>query len=142
MCLILDASCYGDFLNPNNADMKPVHDWMQRGMGKIAHARTLRIEKELGKSPRMVLRFREYIRNNQMKIVNYIDVNKKEKELKKSNILSSNDSHIIALALVAEVKLLVVSGDRNLQRDFKEIVRGKVYQNKKHKRLLRKDTCP
>lgn len=142
MCLILDACCYGDFLNPNNADMKPVHNWMQKGMGKIAHARTLRIEHELSKSPRMVLRFRNYLRNNQVKIVNHIDVNKKEQELKKSKILLSNDSHIIALALVAEVKLLVVSGDKNLQRDFKKIVRGKVYQNKGHKHLLTKDTCP
>ena len=141
MCLILDASKYGDFLNPDNDDMKPVQNWIQRGTGKIVHSRTLKIRKELVKYPRMEQLFNDYNRAGLIKIVNSVDVEKREKELLESYSLSSNDSHIIALALVAEVKLLV-SGDKNLHRDFKEIVKGKVYQNKGHKRLLRRDTCP
>ncbi len=55
--------------------------------------------------------------------------------------LSSNDAHIVALAVVAGVKVLV-SRDRDLHDDFKRIVNGRVYQNEKHKHLLRRDTCP
>ena len=67
----------------------------------------------------------------------------------------SDDPHIIALAMVANVKVLVVERvyddprrpegrgrDSDLQEDFKNIVGGRVYQTKRHSRLLRKDTCP
>ena len=83
----------------------------------------------------------EYDRAGLLKIVKIGDVVKREKKLIESKSLLSNDSHIIALALVAEVKLLV-SADKDLHHDFKEIVGGKVYQNKRHKHLLRRDTCP
>ena len=141
MCLVLDASKYGDFLNPNDVDMKPVLNWIEKGMGKIAHARTLKIKNELGRYPKMEELFNEYNRAGLLKIVKNTDVDKREKELIESKSLSSNDSHIIALALVAKVKVLV-SGDKDLHQDFKKIAGGKVYQNKGHKRLLRRDACP
>ena len=58
--------------------------------------------------------------------------------------IKSNDEHIIALALVADVKVLVSykEGDQDLFKDFKNLVRGKVYTKKQHKHLLTKDTCP
>ena len=48
---------------------------------------------------------------------------------------------IVALAMVAGVNVLV-SRDKDLHDDFKRIVNGKVFQNEKHKHLLRRDTCP
>lgn len=60
--------------------------------------------------------------------------------------ISSNDEHIIALAIVAGVKVLISyrEGDRNLFADFKnrQLVGGKVYTRKAHARMLTKDTCP
>lgn len=61
--------------------------------------------------------------------------------------ISSNDEHIIALAIIASVKVLVSyrEGDRDLFADFKnhELVGGKVYTRKTHaRRMLTKDTCP
>lgn len=141
MCLILDADKFGDFLNDNNPDMDPVRNWIHRRNGKLAYAHTEKIRDELAKYQPMEKRIFDYRRAGLLKIVRTADVEKREKELNESNSLSSNDSHIIALALVAGVKLLV-SGDKDLHRDFKEIVGGKVYQNKGHKRLLRRDTCP
>jgi len=58
--------------------------------------------------------------------------------------IESNDEHIIALALIAGVKVLVSykEGDKDLIKDFKHLVRGKVYTRKAQKHLLTKDTCP
>ena len=39
-------------------------------------------------------------------------------------------------------RLLGLSRDKDLHDDFKRIVNGNVYQNEKHKHLLRRDTCP
>ena len=67
-------------------------------------------------------------------------VQEKANELKGK--VRSDDAHIIALALVAEVKLLV-SHDNKLIGDFKKhVIQGKVYKTKQHEHLLTKDTCP
>ncbi len=71
---------------------------------------------------------------------------KREVERNQSQLsgLNSDDPHIIALAQVANVKLLV-SSDQNLHADFKNselIDSGKVYQTKSHSRLLSQSSCP
>ena len=70
------------------------------------------------------------------------DVQEKADELKGK--ITSDDEHIIALAIVAEVKVLVSGGDRKLITDFKnpDLAGGKVYLRKQHAHLLKKDTCP
>ena len=66
-----------------------------------------------------------------------------EKAAELEGRIESDDPHIIALAIIAEVKVLV-SNDRRLHEDFKNrnLVGGKVYQTKSHSRLLTRDTCP
>lgn len=65
---------------------------------------------------------------------------KKNDEIKDE--IKSDDPHIIALALIAGVKVLV-SKDNKLIADFKgHVSRGKVYKTKSHRHLLTKDTCP
>ena len=138
MCLILDADKYSDFLNPNNSDLQPVRDWIQNKGGKLVYSPTKKLKEELGRHKRMKSRFLLYAQAGRVREVERDKVDHMEAGL---TGLSSNDSHIVALALVAEVKLLV-SGDTDLHDDFKNIVRGKVYQNPRHKNLLRQDTCP
>ena len=138
MCLILDADKYSDFLNPNNSDLQPVRDWIQNKGGKLVYSPTKKMKEELGRHKRMKSRFLLYIQAGRVREVDRDKVDHKEAGL---TGLSSDDSHIVALALVADVKLLV-SGDKNLHKDFNKIVRGKVYQNPSHKNLLRQDTCP
>jgi hypothetical protein len=80
-----------------------------------------------------------------LKIVSPQDVEEKANELK--GMISSDDEHIVALALIARVTVLVSyrEGDGDLFADFKnrELVRGKVYTRKAHaQRMLTKDTCP
>lgn len=138
MCLILDADRFSQFLDPGNRDMKPVRDWINKQNGKIVYAPTEKIQDELNRHKSMQRRFSQYRQAGRIRIIDKEKVNEKENRL---TGLSSNDKHIIALAIVSGVKLLI-SGDTNLHDDFKKIVRGKIYKNRSHKRLLRQDTCP
>lgn len=137
MCLIIDASKFGEYLDPDNDDMKPVRQWMHR-TGKIAFSPAVKLEGEVYKSRRFTELLRTYTQRGKVKRFDAIQVSKREQGLEG---LRSDDPHVIALALVSNVKLLV-SGDKDLHEDFKRIVGGSIYQNKKHKHLLRNDLCP
>ncbi len=137
MCLILDASKYGEFLDLNNEDMKPVRTWIGKN-GKIVHSPTEKLKKELNKSSRMRTWIDARRGTDKVKI---IDTGKVKKEERKLTGLVSDDPHIIALAIASNTKLLV-SGDKNLHTDFKEKTGGSIYKKKDHKHLLGPDTCP
>lgn len=143
MCLILDSNKFSDFAN-GKPDMLPVKKWIESG-GRIAYAPTPKLKKEFTgeHTPQAFLQlFRDYRRAEKVKIVNEKEVSEEEKKLKKLP-LKSNDSHIIALARIAKVKLLV-SSDTDLHKDFTDnnIVGGKVYQTASHKHLLKEVDCP
>ena len=138
MCIILDADCYSRFRNLDNEDMEPVRKWLDNRNGKIIYSNTRKFKKEWEKGgmDRWVI---ERKRAGQLKLAPP-GVEEKETELKGK--VRSNDAHIIALALIAKVKVLV-SHDIELGKDFKNyVVQGKVYKTKKHKRLLKNDLCP
>ena len=139
MCVILDANGLGQYKDPNNAEMQPVRDWLRRS-GKIVYSDTDKFREEWARGGGHNLR-RELQRRNRLKLVSVRDVRQKENELKGN--IESDDEHIIALAMVANVKVLV-SNDTALHRDFKnrDLVGGKVYQTARHKHLLPRDTCP
>lgn len=138
MCLILDTNMYGLFLVPDNKDMEPVRNWVYRKNGKIAYSPVAKIKDELEKYPTMRDRFEEYSRKGKLKYFCPEDV---EQEKAKLPQLRSDDPYILALAQVSGASLLV-SADKKLHTDFKQIVGGKVYQTKKHTHLLKKDLCP
>ena len=137
MCVILDANSYSDFLDADNTGMRPLRNWM-RSAGKLVYAPTPRMKTELEYHGNMAKRLVEYRQAGRLIEVDPHEVDAAEAEL---TGLSSNDGHIVALAMVAGVNVLV-SRDKDLHDDFKRIVNGKVYQNEKHKHLLRRDTCP
>ena len=139
MCLILDTSRYGDFLNPGNQDMKPVRDWMSTKNGKIAYSSIGNIKKELRRTRRMDTKFREYRRAG--KIINYPRQTVAE-EKAKLPIYKSDDPDVLALALASKVTLLVAN-DKDLQDDFERIIPGgKIYRTKNDAEFLRRDLCP
>ena len=146
MCLILDTNKYGEFFDPTNRNMEPVRQWYKK-MGKFVYTPTPKMMKELAGNDKMRQLFSEGRRTKKVKWIDEKKEHKKEKELTKEVLtkkrkLKSNDLHIIALALAGEVKLLV-SGDKNLHADFKDIIeKGNIYQNKAHKHLLAEDICP
>ena len=137
MCLILDTNEYDLFLARDNEDMKPVRDWVDKN-GKIVYSPVGKMKTELGKHPRMRSRFEQYRRAGKLKNVAVEAVEREKKGLPK---LRSDDPDIVALARVSEVSLLV-SGDKRLHADFKQIIGGSVYPTKEHRHLLKTDLCP
>ena len=144
MCIIVDTNTFHKFREPDDEDMEPVWTWLEKRDGKIAYADTEKLEAEWDKGGMQNLRNR-LRRSGQLKVVSSEDVQEKADELKGE--IESDDEHIIALAIVARVKVLVSyrEGDRDLFDDFrdKNLVGGRVYTRKEHaQRMLRKDTCP
>ena len=142
MCAILDANMFGSFLAKNNEDMLPVRKWIEENRGKLAYSPTDTFATELEKAPNMKNLIYRYKQLGKLTDTPKEEVEKKAKELK--GLIKSNDPYIIALAQVASVKLLI-SNDQALLDDFKNsdfIEQGKIYKYKKHKHLLRDDTCP
>ncbi len=123
--------------------MEPVWTWLEKRDGKIAYADIEKLEEEWNRGGMQNLRNRLRQRGK-LKIVSPQDVEEKAREL--TGMISSDDEHIIALALVAGVKVLISyrEGDGDLFTDFKNrrLVGGKVYTRKTHARMLTKDTCP
>lgn len=142
MCVILDTNTFGKFKDLADEDMAPVWKWLDNRNGKIVYANTKKFEDEWERGGMSHLRD-QMMRAGQLKLVSE-GVEEKADELRGK--ITSNDEHIIALALIADVKVLVSyrEGDSDLFTDFKnrEFVGGKVYTRKSHTHLLTKDTCP
>lgn len=136
MCLILDKNLWRDFLN-NKPDMVPIRKWLNNKNGKLAYSNHQCFERELRECKESLV---AYSRAGRAKLVSKEKVEKAINKINKESI-KSNDSHILALAKAGDVKLLV-SKDKKLHQDFKEMIKGKVYQNKEHKGLLTEDLCP
>ena len=87
----------------------------------------------------------ELRRAGQLKIVPE-DAGVAEMEQELIDEIKSDDAHIIALAIIAGVKVLVsyTEGDKALFNNFKDknLVGGKIYTKKSHKHLLKTDLCP
>lgn len=138
MCAILDANYFHKFRDPNNDDLEPVRKWLRNGYGRIVYSDSEKNKKEWKKGG-MERWIKERSRAGQFRLISK-GVREKANELK--DIIKSDDPHIIALALIAKVKVLVFD-DNKLIQDFKEHVsQAKVHRTKSHKHLLRKDTCP
>ena len=149
MCVIVDTNTLSRLKDRNDENLQPVRKWLEKKNGKIVYSNTEKFSTEWKKAG-MELWVRERIRTNQLKLVTE-GVQEKEDELKDK--IRSDDEHIIALALVAKVKILVsysnpnkgLKGDMDLFEDFKDssLVGGRVYTRKSHaRRMLTRDTCP
>ena len=179
MCIILDANSFAKFNNKSDEDMKPVRKWVYGKYGKIVYSDTEKFRNEWKGGGERLARellqnqdtrhssstkigwqeaLRQLRRRDKFKFIPAAEVQAKADTLKQTGELSSNDWHIIALAMLANVKVLVVQrlpdiprkkgrrgprgADPELQEDFKNLVGGSVYITESHSRLLRKDTCP
>ena len=141
MCMILDNNTWGDFLK-NKPDMQPIHKWLEK-TGKLIYSNHIEF-KEL--SPKYIRNLQEYKRKKKAELISSEIVKKGIEEIqkeikKKSQKIQSNDIHILGLAKVKNIKLLCTK-DKDLHKDFKKIIKGNIYQNKNHQKLLTKDTCP
>lgn len=141
MCIILDANLFSEYLQ-NTPDMQPVRRWLEGGggtpsRGKLAYSPTAKFQAELGKHHKFKTKIDALNRAGLLKMV---PVSKVAEEESKLPNLQSDDPHVVALALAGRVSLLV-SRDKALHKDFKDVAGGKVYQTAAHKRLLTPDLC-
>ena len=141
MCIILDADFFHKVKNLVDQDMRPVRNWLDNKNGKIVYSTTDKFKREWEK-PGMEEQLRTWRQAGKLKLVSRQWVQEKENEL--NGKIASNDEHVIALAIIANVKVLVSGGDKKLHKDFKnpELVGGKVYRQKSHSHLLTENTCP
>jgi hypothetical protein len=138
MCLIIDANCAWELSN-GAPDATPIATWLKRGDSRIAIGGTkLNIEyKKIGNFMKLlgVLDSRGQIHRAEEHLVDR-EAERIESEL----ILTSDDPHILALAIVSGARI-IYSHDSNLHTDFcnQHIIakpQGKIYQNKNHAHLL------
>ncbi len=154
MCAIVDANVASEVFgtNPSEAGMK-FFLWIDSNPnGRLA------VGGKLLEELNRVLGFQQWAReavlSGKVRSINKGQVDKREEDLKKESVCSSNDHHIIALAQVSGARLLY-SNDKKLQQDFKDKKlidepRGKVYSTNQgretfspeHRKLLaRTDLC-
>ncbi len=128
MCVILDANMFSKFKNQDNEDMQPVWNWLSKKNGKIAYSNTKKFDEEWERGGVTDL-IKLLKQAEKLKEIPAPDVEKKENELRGK--IESDDPHIIALAIVADIKVLV-SSDRALHQDFKNrnLVGGKYIKTK------------
>ena len=144
MCLIVDVNVAQEvFSNSDDPDFSVIrHALFQKESNsvKLVYGGYLRVEYLRMETVRRALR----VLDQSGRIIQISDakVNTEQKLIEHLNICVSNDTHIIALARVAKVRLLC-SHDQSLHTDFtnKKLIdepRGKVYQKATHKHLIKK----
>jgi hypothetical protein len=140
MCLIVDANCAGSvFVGVGPDEFEPVRRALlgQKIGARLALGGHLVQEYQRAGVLKVVL---ELDRAGRAFGVDDAEVSRLAEQLKDGGLLRSNDSHVIALALVSKVRLLV-SLDKPLHKDFTNPAliskpRGKVYQKRSHAHLL------
>ena len=144
MCIIVDTNRLGAFLaDPPDDDSRPIHKWLDRGVGSIVYSTGGRFAQEI--QGRVKARLANYVRAGRAKLIPGSRFADDERDLKASPDLRSDDPHVLALARAAGVRLLYTA-DRNLISDFKDRSfidrpRGRVYSGARNANLLTDSVC-
>lgn len=151
MCAIVDANITHELFGSDRgkAGVRFL-EWVEAGNGRLCVSGQLLAE--LARTP-FSKWARDALRYGKMRRPRETDVAAATLELQDQGICTSNDSHILGLAIVSGARLLY-SNDTALQQDFKDkrIIdnpRGKVYSTLQHsdfrpshqELLRRKDLC-
>ena len=141
MCIILDANCFSEYVN-NKPDMEPVKTWVEKEGGKIVFSEEEQIKKEMKHHKGMFKLLNTYKNIGKVKMLPKNEIEVAIKKLNNEEGLKSNDKHLLALAKVGSITL-IVTRDKYLQEDFKNVVNnGKIYSKAKNKKLLQHVKCP
>ena len=151
MCAIVDANVASEVFGTDRPEAGArFFDWINARSGRLFVGG--RLLAELDRTPAREWA-REALNSGRIQQVRESKVGAKTKQLQDEGQCRSDDSHVLALAIVSGARLLY-SNDAALQRDFKDkrlidSPRGKVYSTLEgsdfqhaHQRLLqRKDLC-
>lgn len=152
MCAIVDASVLGEvFGKGQNEASSKFLEWVYAKKSRLVVGGYQR--EELCKSKKVEEWISGGLQAGNIQIRDYEELEVEAKNLIERRILKSNDSHVIALAILSHARLLY-SNDKALHDDFKnhQLInnpRGKVYSTNRstkfataHKKLLEnKDLC-
>lgn len=144
MCLIIDCNTVHRIFPLPHADFAPLVAALQRGDAKLVCGGELKREYQ-----RMENFWRYFIsldRQGRARLVNDSKVDQETTRQRQRNVCTSDDQHVIALAVVSGARLLC-SGDNLLCDDFRNprIVanpRGNIYRKPRHINLIRKHCHP
>ncbi len=140
MCLIVDANVAVQvFASIGTTDFSPVQEALLNGEAVGVYGGKLKDEYFAIKKIRKIIL--ELDRKGSLRKVSDASVSAATRKVDNEGRCCSDDSHIIALARVSEVRLLC-SHDHALHADFTNprILRppGSVYQNPSHRQLIRR----
>lgn len=143
MCVIIDTNMIDGLLDTNNKDMKPLRDWLEKGKGKLVSPQNSGLQKEYEGRVKLQTLLVEYNKKGVLKVVLKESIKAAEERLLDNSeiMFQSDDRHIIVLAKASGAKLLA-SQDQDLESDFKDIIRGKIYKDQSHRHLLSRRRCP
>ena len=142
MCIIVDTNKLGGFLGePSDPESEPIHQWLDRGWGRIVYSTRGKFQTEL--QPTAQRKLLTYAQRGDARLIP--NISEEVQALQKQGGFKSDDPHIIALARTSGARLLYTA-DRALIADFKNSAlirpRGKVYSGARNKRLLTQRACP
>lgn len=145
MCMIIDTDRLVAFA-AETVDAAPIHWWLRKLLGNLVYSTGGKFETELKRVPEAKRRLEEYQRAGRARFVPPDSLREEVAGLETSELVRSNDAHVLALARVSGARLLY-TGDKALMEDFRdlEIVprpKGRVYSRAGNKRLLTRDACP
>ena len=137
MCLIIDANCaVSVFASPTPAEFKPIHRWINNKRGLLVLGGRNKQELFRIKDAREAIC--EWNRRSKASFIDDVEIERKETVLRSSSPpISSNDEHILALAIVSGARWLCCTGDGSLCKDFKNknIIsnpKGRIYKYATH----------
>jgi len=137
MCIIIDTNRISDILSKSE-DAMPVLEWILKPGSHVAIGGTKLLD-EYKRVPKFFALIGEFERAGKVRRFNSSSVDGEQRKIELSGLMTSDDPHIIGLAIVSDCRLLY-SDDTKLHDDFKNTAimrpKGKVYQCKDHKRLL------
>ncbi len=140
MCLIIDANTVHKVFPSPTAAYEPIAKAVANGTARIYYGG------ELAREYMVIEWFRRYLRaldqKGSARFFPTSKVDAKELELQQRNCCRSDDSHVLALALVSGARLLC-SEDNLLCDDFRDCQiianpRGNIFRSAKHVHLLRR----
>lgn len=138
MCLIIDTNRISDVVARSD-DAMPVLKWLLTPDARIAIGGT-KLQNEYQKHANFMKLLATLDTGGRVRRYGSEDVDREEAQLSQSGLMTSDDPHVLALAVVSGCRLLY-SDDAALHQDFGNLrilrPKGKVYQYKSHSHLLK-----
>lgn len=140
MCIIIDANCAAQvFASPPASAFVPIHRWINKQKGSLVVGG--KNKAELFRIQRARLAIIAWNQKGRAFFINEVLINAKADELRLQNDhITSDDSHVLALAIISGARWLCSTGDGALCDDFKNRLvlspKGRIYKYASHGKKL------